>query len=389
MSRFTDFGNDLYSGRKSFPFVPKRKLWLLIAAALVVISALIPVARGGFNWGIDFTGGSEFVVSNVEETDIEPGQEAVVATGHEGESTVTNIAPGTIRVQTEELDDEQTLAVRDALVEAYGVSEDQVATNFVGPTWGAGISQQMIRGLVIFLALTAIVMALYFRTWKMSVASMAGVFVTVALTVGTYSLVGFEVTPSAVIGFLTVLSYSLYDTVVVFDKVRENTRGLLDGSAPPPRRNRGFLEQVNLAANQTLVRSLNTSVVGLLPVGSILFIGAALLGAGTLKDLALAQFVGIVWGTLATLFVATPVYAALRSMEPAVKRHDERAAQLAASGTDIDGDAEGELSDGVDRADTDKAERDRADAHRAEGATGAGAGARGGASSSPEDTTRA
>ncbi|KAA9395110.1 protein translocase subunit SecF [Kocuria coralli] len=343
MPRFTDFGNDLYSGRKSFPFVPKRKLWLSIAAVLVVISALIPVVRGGFNLGIDFTGGSEFVVSDVADTSVEPGQEAVAGTGHEGESTVTNIAPGTVRVQTEQLDDDQTLAVRDALVEAYDVSEDQVASNFVGPTWGAGISQQMVRGLVIFLALTAIVMALYFRTWKMSVASMAGVFVTVALTVGTYSLIGWEVTPSALIGFLTVLSYSLYDTVVVFDKVRENTRGLLDGSAPPARLNRGFLDQINLAANQTLVRSLNTSVVGLLPVGSILFIGAALLGAGTLKDLALAQFVGIVWGTLATLFVATPVYAALRSIEPAVKKQEQRAAgdTTSSAGPDSAGLAEG------------------------------------------------
>lgn len=339
MSRFADFGNDLYSGRKSFPFVPKRKLWLSIAALLVVISALIPVVRGGFNLGIDFTGGSEFVVSNVADSSLEPGKEAVTSTGHDGESTVTNIAPGTIRVQTEQLDDDQTLAVREALVQAYDVSEDQVASNFVGPTWGAGISQQMIRGLVIFLALTAVVMALYFRTWKMSLASMAGVFVTVALTVGTYSLVGFEVTPSAIIGFLTVLSYSLYDTVVVFDKVRENTRGLLDGSAPPPRLNRGFSDQVNLAANQTLVRSINTSVVGLLPVGSILFIGAALLGAGTLKDLALAQFVGIVWGTLATLFVATPVYAALRSVEPGVKQQEARAADLAHQAETVDAPA--------------------------------------------------
>ncbi|ROZ64702.1 protein translocase subunit SecF [Kocuria soli] len=332
MSRFADFGNDLYSGRKSFPFVPRRRLWLSIAAVLVVISALIPVVRGGFNLGIDFTGGSEFVVSDVSDASVEPGEQAVADTGHDGQSTVTNIAPGTVRVQTEQLDDDKTLAVRDALVQAYDVSEDQVASNFVGPTWGAGISQQMIRGLAIFLGLTAIMMALYFRTWKMSLASMAGVFVTVALTVGTYSLIGFEVTPSAIIGFLTVLSYSLYDTVVVFDKVRENTKGVLDGTAPQPRAGKGFSDQINLAANQTLVRSINTSVVGLLPVGAILFIGAALLGAGTLKDLALAQFVGIVWGTLATLFVATPVYAALRGMEPAVRKQDREAADRAARG---------------------------------------------------------
>lgn len=326
MSRFSAFGNDLYSGRRSFQFVARRRLWLSIAAVLVVISCLIPVAKGGFNLGIDFTGGSEFTISAVTEESPEPGQQALCETGAAEGGTVTDIAPGTIRAQTEQLDDEQTLEVRDALAGAYGVPADQVTSNFVGPTWGAGISQQMLRGLVIFLALTAVLMAVYFRTWKMSVASMAGVFVTVALTVGTYSLVGFEVTPSAVIGFLTVLSYSLYDTVVVFDKVRENTRGLLDGTAPSQRRRRGFLPQINLAANQTLVRSINTSIVGLLPVGSILFIGAALLGAGTLKDLALSQFVGIIYGTLATLFVATPLYAALRAREPEVRRHDEAAA---------------------------------------------------------------
>ncbi|MDO4254567.1 MAG: protein translocase subunit SecF [Kocuria sp.] len=336
MSRFADFGNDLYSGRKSFPFVPKRKLWLGLAALLVVASALVPMLRGGFNLGIDFTGGSEFVVSNVAEAGPEPGEQAVAAAGHDGESTVTAIAPGTIRVQTEQLDDDQTLAVREALTKAYDVSDDQVASNFVGPRWGAGISEQMIRGLVIFLALTAVVMALYFRTWKMSLAAMVGVFVTVALTVGTYALVGFEVTPSAIIGFLTVLSYSLYDTVVVFDKIRENTRGLLDGSAPAARQNRGFSDHINLAANQTLVRSINTSVVGLLPVGSILFIGAVLLGAGTLKDLALSQFVGIVWGTLATLFVATPLYAALRSTESAVKKQEAQAMELRHTAKSLD-----------------------------------------------------
>lgn len=355
MSRFSDFGNDLYSGRRSFGFVPRRGLWLAIAGALVVISLLIPVVKGGFNLGIDFTGGSEFTISSVADDDPQVGQQALQDTGATEEGEVTNIAPGTMRAQTEQLDDEQTLEVRDALAEAYDVPAENVTSNFVGPTWGAGISQQVLRGLVIFLVLTAVVMALYFRTWKMSVASMAGVFVTVALTVGTYSLVGFEVTPSAVIGFLTVLSYSLYDTVVVFDKVRENTKGLLDGSAPASRRQRGFLGQINLAANQTLVRSINTSIVGLLPVGAILFIGAALLGAGTLKDLALSQFVGIIYGTLATLFVATPLYAALRSREPAVRRIDEAAEASAgrsgASGEDsevpLDDEAAGSVTAGA------------------------------------------
>ncbi len=326
MSRFADFGNALHSGRTSYPFVARAKQWLAVVGVLVLLSLLVPVAKGGFNLGIDFTGGSEFTVSSVGEPDVETGQRAVAASSDAAEVEVTNIAPETIRVQTEQLDDDETLAVKDALVEAYGAGEDDVTSNFVGPTWGAGVTSQALWGLLVFVVLATVLMALYFRTWKMSVSAIAGMLATVAITAGIYSLVGFEVTPSAVIGFLTVLSYSLYDSVVVFDKVRENTEGLLDGTAPPERAGRTFSDQVNLAVNQTLVRSINTSVVGILPVGSILFIGWLVLGAGTLKDLSLSLFVGIIVGTAATLFVAAPLYALLRRGEPAVREQETRAA---------------------------------------------------------------
>ena len=316
------FGNDLHSGKKSYPFVAKRRIWLLLALTLVVISLLLPTVKGGFNLGIDFTGGSEFTVSGIRDPDVRVGEEAVADSSDASDVTVTNIAPGTVRAQTEQLDDDQTLAVKGALQDAYHASDDQVTSNFVGPTWGQGVTRQALWGLVVFVVLATVLMALYFRTWKMSVSSIAAMLTTIVITAGVYSLVGFEVTPSAVIGFLTVLSYSLYDSVVVFDKVRENTAGLLDGSAPGERSRRTFSEQVNLAANQTLVRSINTSVVGILPVGSILFIGAYLLGAGTLKDLSLSLFVGIIVGTVATLFVATPVYSALRDVEPAVRAQE-------------------------------------------------------------------
>ncbi|MFI7482366.1 protein translocase subunit SecF [Kocuria sp. M1R5S2] len=325
MSRFADFGNALHSGRKSYPFVARARLWLLVAAALVAVSLLVPVVKGGFNLGIEFTGGSEFTVSSVSDPDIAVGRQAVTESADAGEVTVTNIAPGTVRVQTEQLDDDETLAVKDALVEAYGVTEDEVTSTFVGPTWGAGVTRQALQGLVAFVVLATALMAAYFRTWKMSVSAIAGMCASVSITAGIYSVVGFEVTPSAVIGFLTVLSYSLYDSVVVFDKVRENTEGLLDGTAPPERAGTRFSDQVNLAINQTLVRSINTSVVGILPVGSILFIGALLLGAGTLKDLSLALFVGIAVGTVATLFVAGPLYSVLRRREPAVRAQEARA----------------------------------------------------------------
>ncbi|MEX5255176.1 protein translocase subunit SecF [Kocuria arenosa] len=325
MSRFADFGNALHSGRTSYPFVARAKQWLAIVGVLVLLSLLVPVAKGGFNLGIDFTGGSEFTVSAVADPDIETGQRAVAGSSDAAEVEVTNIAPETVRVRTEQLDDDQTLAVKDALVEAYGVSEEEVTSNFVGPTWGAGVTSQALRGLVVFVVLATALMALYFRTWKMSVSAIAGMLASVAITAGIYSLVGFEVTPSAVIGFLTVLSYSLYDSVVVFDKVRENTEGLLDGTAPPERAGRTYSDQVNLAVNQTLVRSINTSVVGILPVGSILFIGWLVLGAGTLKDLSLSLFVGIIVGTAATLFVAAPLYALLRRGEPAIQEQEARA----------------------------------------------------------------
>ena len=323
-NRLAQFGNDLHSGRRSYPFVQKRKLWLLVTLALVVISVLVPVVKGGFNLGIDFTGGSEFTVSGVENTNVNLGKRAVEGTPGADEATVTNIAPGTVRVQTQQLDDDQTLSVKSKLQQSYGVGGDQVTSNFVGPTWGQGVTQQALWGLVVFVVLALALMALYFRTWKMSVSSIAAMLVTVVVTGGVYSLVGFEITPSAVIGFLTVLSYSLYDSVVVFDKVRENTAGLLDGTAPAERAGRTYGEQVNLAVNQTLVRSINTSIVGILPVGSILFIGAYLLGAGTLKDLSLSLFVGIIVGTLATLFVAAPLYSWLRDREPAVREQSRK-----------------------------------------------------------------
>jgi len=234
------------------------------------------------------------------------------------EPRVTNIAANTMRVQTDQLGGDQTLEVAESLASAYGVTKDQVTSTFVGPSWGQDVSKQALLGLIVFVVLVALLMAFYFRTWKMSLAAIIGLFTVVVVTAGIYALSDFEVTPSAIIGFLTILSYSLYDTVVVFDKIRENTANLFD------QHKRTFAELVNLAINQTLVRSINTSVVAVLPVGSILFIGAFLLGAGTLRDLALALFVGIIVGTLCTIFVQAPLYVVLRAREPEVQRHNKR-----------------------------------------------------------------
>lgn len=326
MSALAQWGNRLYTGKTSYPFVGKWKLWFVLALALLVVAGGLTLARGGFNLGIDFRGGSEFTVSNVQDTDVAAGEQAVSEAVPGAEATVTNIAPGTMRVQTDELDDDQTLAVGQNLQQAYGASEDQVTSTYIGPTWGEAVSQQMVLGLVIFLVLVTVLMALYFRTWKMSLAAVIGLFYVVALTAGIYGATGFEVTPSAIIGFLTILSYALYDTVVVFDKIRENTEHNLEETT------RTFGENVNLAINQMLVRSINTSVVGILPVGSILFIGAFLLGAGTLRDIALAIFVGVIVGTLATIFIQAPLYAVLRALEEKIRANDARVLERRSSG---------------------------------------------------------
>ena len=313
---FARFGNDLHSGARSYPFVGKRRLWLLLAAVLMAVSVLIPSVNGGFNLGIDFRGGSEFVVSKTAHVDTATGERVIHEKAKDASDVrVTNIAPGTIRAQMSKLSDDETLQVKAALQEAYGVSENDVTSSYVGPTWGADVTRQAFWGLVAFVVLALIGMAFYFRTWKMSLASIAGLFFTVVVTVGLYAAFGFEITPSAIIGFLTILSYSLYDSVVVFDKIRENTDGVLE------RRDTTFAEQINLAVNQTLVRSINTAIVGVLPVGAILFIGAFILGAGTLQDLSLSLFVGILVGMFGTLFVSAPLYASLRLGEAQIREH--------------------------------------------------------------------
>ena len=346
---FARFGNDLHSGARSYPFVGKRRLWLLLAAVLMAVSVLIPSVSGGFNLGIDFRGGSEFVVSKTAHVDTATGERVIHEKAKDASDVrVTNIAPGTIRAQMSKLSDDETLQVKAALQEGYGVSENDVTSSFVGPTWGADVTRQAFWGLVAFVVLALIGMAFYFRTWKMSLASIAGLFFTVVVTVGLYAAFGFEITPSAIIGFLTILSYSLYDSVVVFDKIRENTDGVLE------RRDTTFAEQINLAVNQTLVRSINTAIVGVLPVGAILFIGAFILGAGTLQDLSLSLFVGILVGMFGTLFVSAPLYASLRLGEAQIREHTAKVESGSFRDAEDADEAEGDSSE--EPAEAEKAE---------------------------------
>jgi preprotein translocase subunit SecF len=331
MASFAKFGNDLYTGARSFNFVGRRRIWYVIATVMILASVLIPTLRGGFVFGIEFRGGSEFQVSKVDAVADDPiaqqdiAAAAVSATVPSTAPHVTTVGNDGVRVQTDQLSSDETDLVRTALADAFGVELKDVTASFIGPSWGADITDKALRALIIFVVLAAIIMALYFRTWKMSVAAIIALVHDIVITAGVYGILGFEITPSAVIGFLTILGYSLYDTVVVFDKIRENTSE--DGSES----NRTFAESVNLAVNQTLVRSINTGVVAALPVAAILFIGAVVLGAGTLRDIALSLLVGILIGTYSTIFIAAPLYSQLRENEPELQKRTKKVASSRAN----------------------------------------------------------
>jgi preprotein translocase subunit SecF len=322
MASFRQIGNELYTGERSINFVGRRKIWYLLAVIVVILAILAPVARGGFNFGIEFRGGSEFRVNNSQGLQNSVAVDAVRGVVPGVTVGVTQVGLDDLRVQTEQLTDVDSERARLALAGAFSVPPETVASSFIGPNWGADVTNQAIRGLIVFLLLVSLLMAFYFRSWKMSVAALLALAHDLIITVGIYAAVGFEITPAAVIGFLTIMSYSLYDTVVVFDKVRENTLEIEYSET------RTFAEMVNLAVNQTLVRSVNTSVVAVLPTAAILFIGSLILGAGTLRDIALALFVGTIVGTYSSVFLAAPIYVHLREGEP---QYREAAAKVKAS----------------------------------------------------------
>ncbi len=334
---FAQWGNDLYTGRRSYDIVGHRKIWFTISTILVVLSAVLLV-KPGLNPGIEFRGGSEFVVSGVSDTSQQIAIDTVTEISPEEQPKVTTVGSDSVRVQTSTLTSDQVTEVKDALAEAYGVPAANVSSSFIGPTWGADVSKKAITGILVFLLFVTIVMTIYFRNWRMAVAALIALFHDLLITVGIYAAVGWEVTPATIIGFLTILGYSIYDTVVVFDKVRENTADTLMQSRYT------YAEKANLAVNQTLVRSINTSVVALLPVAAILFVGAFILGAGTLRDIALALFVGMLIGTFSSIFLATPFEVVLRQGEPAIRDHTRKVlaarAARAAGGEDVTADPE-------------------------------------------------
>jgi preprotein translocase subunit SecF len=303
-------GARLYRGEVSLNFIGNAKRWYALSGVLILIS-LGALLIQGLHLGIEFKGGASFAVK-ASTVSISGAREALSEAGISGDSIVQSVGTNKVRVQTGILTTEQSNAVQDALAKKFSVSRDSVDTQLVGPSWGAEITRKALYGLIGFLIVVVLYLAMAFEP-KMAISAIIAVVHDVFITVGIYSLVGFEVTPATVIGFLTILGYSLYDTVVVFDKVRENTRSIAGGSKTT------YSGAANLAVNQTLVRSINTSLIALLPVGSILFVGAGLLGAGTLKDLSLALFIGLATGTYSSIFIATPILASLREREPAMK----------------------------------------------------------------------
>jgi preprotein translocase subunit SecF len=321
MASLARFGNDLYTGKRSIDFVGRQRTWYALSGILIVL-ALVGILARGLNFGIEFRGGSEYRISGVADTSNyeEKARQAVSSAGIPGNVVATVIGGDSVRVQTEAAGDKND-AAKAALAQTFGVGVGNVSASLIGPSWGASVSTKAIQALIVFLILVALVMAAYFRTWKMAVAGLVALVHDLGITVGIYALFGFEITPSSMIGFLTILGYSLYDTVVVFDKVRENT-----GEAFATRR-LTYKQAANHAVNQTLVRSINTTVVALLPIAAILVVGFTLLGPGTLLDLSLALFVGIAVGAYSSIFIATPLLVDLRRNEPAVQELNRSAAR--------------------------------------------------------------
>jgi preprotein translocase subunit SecF len=324
-SNLASWGNRLHSGEKTYPIVAQRARWFAISGVLMAIAILLLVFKG-LNPGIDFTGGTQYVIPDVSNVSSAPAEEAVAEVVPGAEARVSVLGDNDIRVQLGSISQDEQRELMTALAEAYDVPESTISFDQIGPTWGAEVGQKALQGLVIFLLLVFGVIALYFRAWRMAAAAILALIHDLLFTVGIYALTGFEVSPATVIGFLTILGYSLYDTVVVFDKVRENTANL------HAQHRYTYAELANLAINQTLVRSINTSVVALLPVASILFFGAFLLGAGTLKDIALALFVGMAVGTYSSVFVATPLEVTLRGREKSIQEHTAKVLELRESG---------------------------------------------------------
>jgi len=323
MSRLGNIGGRLYRGEVSVEFVGRKRTWYTISAAILLISIVALLVRG-LDFSVDFKGGAVFQFS-APSTSVTQVQNTVTNAGVNG--AVVQELSGKLgqswQVQTRTLSNAQTNQVQNTLESKLGAKN--MSVQFVGPSWGSQITSKAVEALITFMIVIVLYLTIAFE-WKMAVAAFVALVHDLVIATGVYALTGFQVSPATVIGLLTILGYSLYDTVVVFDKVRENTAGLLGGAKST------YSQAANLALNQTLVRSINTSLIALLPVAAILFVGGGLLGAGELKDLALVLFVGMLSGTYSSIFIATPVLADLKEREPQYRALAKRVAVRTSGG---------------------------------------------------------
>jgi len=322
----------LYRGENRFNFIASRKKWYL-ASALIITVCILSIIFRGFNFGIDFAGGDTYSLLVKPGVTLSQVRAAVESTGITVESAQTagSGKTETFVINTETSDPGKVQQIKQALVQAgHLTNTNEVNNSQVSKSWGGEVTKDALIALIVFLIAVSIFISVRFQEWRMALAALLALFHDLLLTAGVYSLVGFEVSPATIVGLLTILGFSLYDTVVVFDKIAENSKGLLAATRYT------YPEAANLAVNQTLMRSINTSLIGLLPVAGLLFVGAGLLGVGTLEDLALVLFVGMLTGAYSSLFLATPWLVDFKLMDPRYKNHTARVLarrQAAKSGT--------------------------------------------------------
>jgi preprotein translocase subunit SecF len=326
MSRLGQIGGKLYRGEVSYDFVGRKRRWYTISGVILLVS-ILGLFLHGLDFSVDFKGGAVFQFPASSSQTVTEIQDAVTHAGVSGAvvQSLNGLHGKSWQVQTKSLTSSQTLQVESSLESQLGLSGNNISTTFVGPSWGSTITTKAVQALITFLIVIVLYLSIAFE-WKMAVAAFVALIHDLVIATGVYALTGFQVSPATVIGLLTILGYSLYDTVVVFDKVRENTAGLLGGARST------YSQAANLALNQTLVRSINTSIIALLPVAAILFVGGGLLGAGELKDLALVLFVGMLSGTYSSIFIATPVLADLKEREPQYQALAKRVSVRASGG---------------------------------------------------------
>lgn len=316
--------NRLYRGETQYDFIQHRRTYLTISGALLAVSILSLIIFG-IKGSIDFTGGTIADSPNTSEATVADYRAALTAIGQGGARVqLTGDNAERVLISTGSLDNEGQDQLVEVVAETAGVATDDVNLDAVGPTFGGEITRRAIEALVIFLVVVSGFITWRFE-WKMAAGALAALFHDLLITAGIYSLARFEVTPATVIAILTILGYSLYDTVVVFDKITENVHDLATKHT--------FTEIANLSTNQVLMRSVNTSLTSLLPVGSLLFIGSYLLGAATLREFALALFIGIAAGTYSSIFVATPLLTVWKEQEPEWQRMQRRVARR--TGADV------------------------------------------------------